>query len=76
MATQRATKKKNVATKKDSKEVPDKREVQKNRSGNPSPENQFTKRNKAAVTHGLFAKYINEEQQEIIDSMQDLTIAD
>lgn len=75
-ATQRATKKKSVATQRDSKEVPVKRKVQKNRSGNPSPENQFTKRNRSAVTHGLFAKYIQPEQQEIIDSMQDLTIAD
>jgi len=49
---------------------------QSNRSGNPNPKNQFTKRNQAARTHGLFAKYIRPEQQEIIDSMKDLTIAD
>lgn len=44
--------------------------------GNKSPENQFTKRNQAAATHGLFANFIQPEQQEIIDSMQTLTIAD
>lgn len=49
---------------------------QSNRSGNPNPVRQFTKRNRAAVTHGLFANYIQPEQQEIIDSMQSLTIAD
>lgn len=53
-----------------------KRKKQGNRSGNPNPVMQFTKRNRAAVKHGLFSKYINEEQQEIIDSMQELTIAD
>ncbi|MEK5038780.1 hypothetical protein [Sporosarcina sp. FSL K6-3457] len=47
-----------------------------NRSGNPNPKNQFTKRNNAAVTHGLFANFIQPEQQEIIDQMQTLTIAD
>lgn len=52
------------------------RKKQRNRSGNPNPKNQFTKRNRAAVTHGLFANYIQPEQQEIIDSMQTLTIAD
>lgn len=64
-----ATKGEKVATSK-------KRKKQKNRSGNPNPVKQFTKRNSAAVTHGLFSKYINEEQQEIIDQMQSLTIAD
>ncbi|WP_252503264.1 hypothetical protein [Sporosarcina sp. Marseille-Q4943] len=52
------------------------RKKQSNRSGNPNPKNQFTKRNRAAVTHGLFANFIQPEQQEIIDSMQTLTIAD
>ncbi len=49
---------------------------QSNRGGNPNPKNQFTKRNQAARKHGLFANFIQPEQQEIIDSMQDLTIAD
>lgn len=53
-----------------------KRKKQSNRSGNPNPKNQFTKRNQAARKHGLFANFIQPEQQEIIDSMQDLTIAD
>ncbi|GGP16263.1 phage terminase small subunit [Oceanobacillus neutriphilus] len=44
--------------------------------GNPNPIPKFAKRNTSAVTHGLFAKYIHPEQQEIIDSMQDMTIAD
>lgn len=44
--------------------------------GNPNPKNQFTKRNQAARKHGLFAKYIHPEQQEIIDSMQEMSIAD
>lgn len=48
----------------------------KKRSGNPNPKNQFTKRNSAAVTHGLFANYIQPEQQEIIDQMQSLSIAE
>lgn len=45
-------------------------------AGNPSPVKQFTKRNSAAVTHGLFSEYIQPEQQEIIDQMQSLSIAD
>lgn len=83
-ATQRATKKKSVATEsgcnsRDNKKNSTfnaKSKKRSNRSGNPNPENQFTKRNRAAVTHGLFAEYINEEQQEIIDQMQTLTLAD
>lgn len=75
-ATQRATKTKSVATEKDDAKPKRKRKEQKNRSGNPNPPNQFTKRNRAAVTHGLFANFIQPEQQEIIDQMQSLTIAD
>lgn len=46
-----------------------KRKKQSNRSGNPNPKNQFTKRNRAAVTHGLFSKFIPEETLEIMDSL-------
>ncbi len=73
--TRDATNKKD-ATKNEKVATPKNRKEQKNRSGNPNPVKQFTKRNRAAVTHGLFSKYINEEQQEIIDQMQSLTIAD
>lgn len=83
-ATQRATKSKSVATKlrNNSKDKGRnstsnaKPKRQGDRSGNPNPKNQFTKRNQAAVTHGLFANFIQPEQQEIIDQMQTLTIAD
>ncbi|GKV55983.1 DNA-binding protein [Sporosarcina sp. NCCP-2222] len=44
-----------------------KAEKQRNRSGNPNPKNQFTKRNSAAVTHGLFAKYLPEETMDIME---------
>lgn len=71
--------KKDATPKSEKVATPEKRGTsnkRKKRSGNPNPTKQFTKRNKAAVTHGLFSKYINEEQQEIIDQMQSLTIAD
>lgn len=75
--TKDATKSKKVATDEDApKEKKSTSKVKKKRSGNPNPKNQFTKRNNAAVTHGLFAKYINDEQREIIDEMQSLTLAD
>lgn len=46
------------------------------RSGNPNPKNQFTKRNTAAVKHGLHAKYIPDDMQEIIDSMNSMSAED
>lgn len=46
-----------------------KRKKQSNRSGNPKPKNKFTKRNSAAVTHGLFAKYLPEETMDILESL-------
>lgn len=64
-----ATQRKNVATKK-------KPQSQSNRSGNPNPANQFTKRNRAAVKHGLRAKYFSESQLEIMNDFKDTTIAD
>jgi len=45
---------------------------QKNRSGNPNPKNQFTKRNRAAVTHGLFSKYLPEETLNIVNEIDDI----
>jgi len=39
---------------------------QRNRSGNPNPKNQFTERNRAAVKHGLFSRYIPKETMEIM----------
>jgi uncharacterized protein YjcR len=53
-----------------------KRDKQKNRSGNPNPQNQFTKRNNAARIHGLRSKYFTEAQQEIMEDFQGTTIAD
>lgn len=67
-----ATQRKTVATKK--KKVTKKK--QKNRSGNPNPKNQFAKRNSAAVTHGLFAKYLPDETMEIMNTMQQVTPLD
>ncbi|WP_419892827.1 phage terminase small subunit [Oceanobacillus kimchii] len=67
-----ATKRKTVATEK--KKATKKK--QKNRSGNPNPKNQFAKRNSAAVTHGLFAKYLPDETMEIINTMQQVTPLD
>lgn len=45
---------------------------QKNRSGNHNPKNQFTKRNRAAVKHGLFAKYLPDEVLEIVKDADDV----
>lgn len=64
-ATKVATRKKGATKKK-----------QTNRSGNPNPKNQFGERNKAALKHGLFSKYLPKETLEIINEMQDKTPAD
>ncbi|OCA87305.1 phage terminase small subunit [Pseudobacillus wudalianchiensis] len=64
-----ATPKKKVATVKTLKK-------QGKRSGNPHPQNQFTKRNSAAVKHGFFAKYLPEETQEIMDAINEFSAAD
>lgn len=69
-----ATKVEKVASKNDNGKH---RRKQAKRSGNPNPKNQFTKRNRAAVTHGLFAKYLPTETLKIvneIDSMDPLDI--
>lgn len=49
---------------------------QKRRSGNPNPKNQFTKRNRAAVKHGLFAKYLPEETLEIMNKIDEINPLD
>ncbi|WP_172369576.1 phage terminase small subunit [Sporosarcina jiandibaonis] len=53
-----------------------KKKKQKNRSGNPNPVRQFTKRNSAAVTHGLFSKYLPEDTLEIMEQMEERSPAD
>lgn len=75
-ATQRTTKKKNVATKKSTEKQKSNRAKQKNRSGNPNPVKQFTKRNSAAVTHGFFSKFLPAETLEIMEQMQERLPAD
>lgn len=47
------------------------KKAQRNRSGNPNPKNQFTKRNKAAEKHGFFSKYLPEETLEVIQEIQE-----
>lgn len=46
------------------------------RSGNPNPKNQFSKRNTAAVKHGLFAKYLPQETFEIVQQLEDFSPVD
>ncbi|MEA0563285.1 hypothetical protein [Lysinibacillus irui] len=48
----------------------------KKRSGNPNPQNQFTKRNRAAMIHGLRSKFLFEEQVEIMEALQDFDVVD
>lgn len=48
----------------------------KNRSGNPNPQNQFTKRNRAAMIHGLRSKFLFDEQVEIMEALQDFDVVD
>lgn len=46
------------------------------RSGNPNPQNQFTKRNKAAEKHGFFSKFLPKETLEIMEAMEERSPAD
>lgn len=46
------------------------------KSGNPTPKHSFPKHNSINRKHGLFSKYMHEEQVEIIDAMKDLSFAD
>ncbi|QVY60944.1 phage terminase small subunit [Cytobacillus gottheilii] len=64
-----ATQKKKVATL-------EKEGAPRKRSGNPNPQNQFTKRNKVAEKHGLFSKFLPAETLEIIEIMQERSPAD
>ena len=48
----------------------------KRRSGNPNPQNQFTKRNRAAMIHGLRSKFLFPEQVEIMEALQDFDVVD
>lgn len=48
----------------------------KRRSGNPNPPNQFTKRNRAAMIHGLRSKFFFDEQIEIMEALQDFDVVD
>jgi len=48
----------------------------KKRSGNPNPQNQFTKRNRAAMIHGLRSKFLFYEQVEIMEALQDFDVVD
>lgn len=48
----------------------------KRRSGNPNPPNQFTKRNRAAMIHGLRSKFFYDEQIEIMEALQEFNVVD
>lgn len=66
----------NVTNEKRSVTNKQERKEKKKRSGNPNPENQFTKRNTAARKHGLRAKYFSDTQREIMEDFKDFSIAD
>jgi uncharacterized protein YjcR len=44
--------------------------------GNPNPVRKFTERNQAAATHGLWSKYIHDDQLEIMQSLNGTSAAD
>lgn len=67
-----ATKHKKVATQRNAKTV----DKQKNRSGNPNPSHKFPKHNSLQTKHGLYSKFLHNEQIEIIEAMDGLSIAD
>ncbi|MTD30170.1 phage terminase small subunit [Planomicrobium sp. YIM 101495] len=71
-ATQRSGSTSSVATKKKN----GKQQRQQKRSGNPSPSQSFPKRNSFSRKHGLFSKYLHEEQVEIMDAMADMDFTD
>lgn len=78
--SENATQQKSVATKKEAAVANENKKAsskgQKNRSGNPNPKNQFTKRNSAALKHGFFSKYIPEETLEIMGMLDKSDPAD
>lgn len=57
-------------------EPPKKDNRVKRRSGNPNPSNQFTKRNRAAMIHGLRSKFFYDEQIEIMEALQEFDVVD
>lgn len=57
-------------------EPPKKDKRVKRRSGNPNPPNQFTKRNRAAMIHGLRSKFFYDEQIEIMEALQEFDVID
>ena len=61
---------KGVHTNKESVHTKDNKDTRK-RSGNPNPENQFTKRNKEAEKHGFFSKYLPDETLDIIQEINE-----
>ncbi|MFC5587567.1 phage terminase small subunit [Sporosarcina soli] len=79
-ASQRATKKKSVATEKDEQQSVRKRGAPRgngNAKGNRGNVNASPpKRNSNAVTHGFFAKYLPEDTLEIMEAMQERSPAD
>ncbi|MFS0591767.1 phage terminase small subunit [Cytobacillus horneckiae] len=64
------------ATKKEKVAIPEKKDPPRNRSGNPAPKNQFTKRNKVAEKHGFFSKFLPAETLEIMELMEERSPAD
>ncbi len=69
-ATQRTTKKQNVATKNKRTKKESSSNGQKNRSGNPNPSHKFPKHNSFAKKHGFFSKYIPQETLEIMGTLE------
>ncbi|WP_163142854.1 phage terminase small subunit [Bacillus sp. 22-7] len=64
-----ATKSKKVATLKNE-------DAPRKRSGNPNPQNLFTKRNKVAEKHGLFSKFLPRDTLEIMESLNERSPTD
>lgn len=65
----------------DERSTPNKKDKQtqkgeRKRSGNPNPPNQFTKRNRAAMIHGLRSKFLFPEQIEIMEALQEFDVVD
>lgn len=78
-----ATQRQNVATESETitftkadNKPPEKDNGVKKRSGNPNPPNQFTKRNRAAMIHGLRSKFLFPEQIEIMEALEEFDVVD
>lgn len=77
--TKVATKNKKVATKNKKLQPKDKKPTsnkKKRRGGNPNPSHKFPKRNQYSRKHGGYSQYISKQQQEIIDTMNTMSIAE